>query len=311
MISRTLLILMSSFFVAQAMQQASEPIQKQISTQEIEPISVQAAAATSVQPAAIASQNINVLPAREISVQNLTSHAITILFQRRNEDKMKRRTLVPKQRYDVEGDLDNIIALYVIPHGKIKGNFYAEKLTLGYWPLQNLVEFVHAGLHVFGTGRLFTLTVNNGFLGFFSPYVFKVIEGKPAVDVNTLWDVFPRANKIRDEISDEFHQFSKDDYLNNPRIKRINARYFLNLELDATYAEVNEAHRELRSLWEQRLNNTQNLGEQAVALEALKFINLAHLSITEGGPYAIEFEQMVATLGETPIAYVELRNCQL
>ncbi len=171
-------------------------------------------------------------------------------------------------------------------------------------------RFIQSEVRAFGIGNNFTLSVESGLLGFFSPYFFKVSQRRPTRLFRTIWDVFPEAKDVWEENASKFGDDFGQIYVNNQEIPRIKARYFLNVEENAAFSQIRDAYQELRRNWEQKLTS-QNLAERKLAQEVLEVIHGAYFSITEGNKYAIDFEQMIARLAYAPEIHTRLLNYEL
>ncbi len=199
------------------------------------------------------------------------------------------------------GESRTLRKIYIKPYGKYKGWFSAYTLTCGYWQLKNLLELIREHTQTSGLGIGITLNINSGPFGFFSPYAFEVKQGRSTSELNTLWDVFPQANKIHEQNLTEFGEDYAEHYLTDLRIPRIEARYFLGIEENAD-TDIRRSTNTLLTHWKNKLGS-KRLGEQALAKDAIKYILAAFNSLSNGGNDVTAFNRIVAQLADAPDIY--------
>ncbi len=231
--------------------------------------------------------------AKQLYIENQTPDKLIVHFQHSGELNPRAITLVPRQNYNL-GNPDTLQLLDVTTYGRYKQWLTLHKLSFGYWPLTNLVDFVRKEIPGLGAAQNVTLLVQRRpYVGLVTPYKYGLMVGKLINPISILWDVFPQVKSISDENLD----------LPEDRKKRILARYFLNAGEDATPAQITQNYTDLVAAWTPKLTSTDPAIRDE-ARDVLRFLHAAYQSIINGGNYERDFNRIVAAEDETPTIYL-------
>lgn len=212
-----------------------------------------------------------------VVIENRTGNKITISYQMKKDPQATRAVIADGQKYSIS-DLKSLVALSVAPYGYYRGWLSKETLSWFIKP-ENLAQKVEAKSLEFGNKPILVTVTLRGWFGGVRSYVY---EYKPFIEETRekrkLYSVFDRFRLLKNALENK---------------AKPEARYVLGVGLNATPHDINVAYQKLVQEYRKMLSS-EDLEEKLLAGDALKFINAAYKSLTEGGEATKEFERMVA-----------------
>ena len=218
-------------------------------------------------------------------LKNATQDKIDVVRQHLNQEPLL-------QTYDKDSktvELGNPATLKLLTidrYGRYKSRASLHGLAGTYWPLENTVTKVHEALRKYGAVPLLA-KVGYGYFGATLGYVVTVEPYRPE----------NREDRQKPKLHCVWDNFEQVKNASNQG-KKIEARYFLNLNENATADEIERAYVFLRSKWLPDLKN-QNHEISDRAAYCLRFLDAAYWSLIKGGETTKDFEDMIKAEEDT------------
>ena len=240
--------------------------------------------------------SLNCMQAQHASVwvRNESGSEIRATYQQRDTRTGTDVDVVAGDIAKIASNADDLVLLKVAPYGRIRGKMSAEKLTLGYYPSENLVDRIQVVRKQAPHRQniIVTVKLKPGLLGSVWPYDYPT----------NAQDIPPRAREPKPPFT--FALFPKVVAAKESG-KKIEPRYFLDLPEGANNDDIQTRYQQLMDEWGPEVpaegkNPRDYTKDEFKAKEAVKFIKIAYDALMYPMKGRETFDRQVEEEAEAP-----------